>query len=413
MPGKNYPGFFVRDILAIFEKNITMRSILSLFIFSMLLNFISTAQVNVYHVNSSTGEPSGIGVFYTLPRTVLKVDVWIKTQENIKGPFADYADKYFGFDNMVNYDYTSYNIEDVSITALHEPDPLQVYYAESGEPISKEQKTLFLELDRAGMLLSANNYDEVKPETHVSDGQIVVYQSDDDATDRVFDFIRSSKIRSISDTIIRRVTIDTTVVEKQFLRTRITDKSNEDMAREVLGKIEEIRDAKLKLLTGYQEIAYAEGTIKFMHSELHKLENEYLDLFRGKRFSGVEHYTYFVTPQKETGPQSIPVFKFSESTGVSPWRGSSGENVTLEINSNGYSRVVENYSLPPKGETDQTGLYYRIPGMADIVLTLDDKELFNGKFIVNQLGTIKNLDAHNFRVRFDPETGGILNSILK
>jgi len=391
-----------------------MRSLLLISIFNLLIITFSDAQINVYHVNSTTVAPTGVGLFYTLPQTVLKIDLLISSEENLKGPLADYAEKYFGFDDAIMYNYTSFKIEDISITTLTEPDPQQVYYVEMGARTSKEVlKPLLMELDKAGMLLSANNYDDKSFTTDNQDKQIFIYQPETENIEEMYDFFRSGKILSTTDTIIRRVTIDTTIVEKHFLRPRISEKSKDDQALETLEKIENIREAKLKLLTGYQETSYPEGTIKYMHRQLQELEDEYLDLFRGKRFSAVEAYTYFVTPKLESAKNSIPVFKFSQSTGVSPWRGTSGENVTLEIENNAYAGIANNFKLPKVGETNQKGLYYRIPGICDVSLVLEDGELYKGKFTINQLGTVKNLVSENFKVKFDTETGGLQEIMIK
>ena len=49
------------------------------------------SQINVFHIDNNATVSGKDGIFYALPRTVIKIDVTIDRIENYKGPYAEYA----------------------------------------------------------------------------------------------------------------------------------------------------------------------------------------------------------------------------------------------------------------------------------------------------------------------------------
>lgn len=362
-------------------------------------------QVNVYHVNDFSGQSTGNGAFYVLPRTVLKVDVLVRADEQLKGPYSEYAAKLLGLEDVNNFDFTSYNITNVELTTFSEPDPSQLYFVEMPDVDSKALRTLALQLDNSGFLLSANDLNLSGSEA--SSGSHELIKFDHPGKSSSTEFLVSGNVTTKIDTIIRRVTVDTVMVEQVFYRTRLEDKSTEEMARIALKKIQQIRDSKYNLLTGFQETAYEAGTIEFMYDNLTKLENEYLDLFRGKSFSEYLHYTYYYVPESRTMKNPVELFKFSTGSGVT--QSGSGESVHLLLTANGMEQGTEAFPETTKS----TGMAYRVPGYAVAGLSFEGKEIFEGRIVVNQLGVIKRLAPQKFNVEFNPETGGLKSIFLE
>ena len=368
-------------------------------------------QIKVTHVNPSANKPGTDGVFYIMPQTVLKIDVTVRVDEYQKGPLSEYAEKYFGIDDAIKYDYTTYEIEDVGISTLTEPDPEQVYYIEPVEQTSKELKTLLVQLNNSGYLVGANNIDlGIAPD---DDNEQLVMYKDIDFKGGMADFIINSKIRTKVDTIIRKVDVDTVMVEKHFYRTRIINKTNEDLATEAMNKIEGIRDARYKLLTGFQETAYSAGTIAYMDGELKEQEMEYMALFRGKSFSGFDQFTFYYAPSAKSEKGGVNLFNFSSGTGITRAGSSSGEKVLLNIISGGVADVVDGFPIPVTAEGYQPGIFYRIPETCEIILEWDGDEISNGRFVINQFGIIRNLPNKDFKLEFHPETGGVKSIVIK
>lgn len=363
-------------------------------------------QINVYHVNDFSGQPTGKGVFYILPQTVLKVDVIVRADEQRKGPYSDYAEKFLGFENVNNFDFTTFNIEKVEISGLVSPDPGQVYFIQYGERDTKSLIPLKVETTAEGYLTSLNNLNKevVVDDKKVTDMLVFDYPM---TRANVEDFFITKKVESTTDTIIRRVAVDTMMREQSFYKTRIKQKSTEELAVEALQEIETIRESKYKLITGFQETAYESEAIKLMFDELNKLENEYLDLFRGKSTSTYEHYTFYYTPEKKEKRNTVTLFRFSISTGLTRSNSGSGDDVTLELRPNGFEQAAAKFDVSSSG----VGLAFRLPGKADAKMIFDGNILFEKSLRINQFGITGRLPAQKFKAIFYPETGG-LKSVL-
>jgi hypothetical protein len=223
------------------------------------------------------------------------------------------------------------------------------------------------------------------------------------------EFYINKQISTKTDTIIRRVAVDTVQKEQFFYRNRIIDRSTEDMALEALRKIEKIRESRYNLLTGFQETAYEAGTIKYMDGELKVLENEYLDLFRGKSTTDYYHYTFYFTPETSTSTVSKTLFKFSTGTGIIENRSGSGENVQIELIPNELAEPAGSFAKAGS----ENGIAYRLPGFAIAKVKSESQNFIEKRIQINQFGVVRRLPPGKFNAQFHPETGGIKSVIME
>jgi len=365
------------------------------------------AQINVYQVKNTTTKPVRNGVFYVLPRTVLKIDVLLKTEENLKGPFSEYAEELLGLNNVVKFDFTNYVIENVEISAIAEPDPDQVYYIETGERSSKDFKSLLLSMNDAGFLVSAINSDNPETLLSPSGNEVVVYDEQTIHTGTQGSFYALKNVKTRIDTIVRKITVDTAMVEKFIYRTKLVEKNPKEQALEIVALLEEVRESRMKLLTGFQETAYETGTFTYMDKQLQKLENNYLDLFRGKTIQSFTTHTFYYTPTSQPEKDDPALFRFSNGTGITSLKSGTGEEVTLDMIVNESAMIAGEFPSPPKDESNLSGIAYRIPGIARCILKNETKELVNSQVTINQFGSIRRLPAQKFNAHFNPSTGGI------
>jgi len=389
-----------------------MKKIVYLIAAVVLFCLNMSAQINVFPVNTSTKVPARDGIFYSLPHTVLKIDVEVKTTENLKGPLADLAEKYVGIENAIKFDYLAYNIIDVQVVPVSEPDPEQIYFIEIGEKTSKEARNLILNLDKAGFLCSTTDFDKSQVQPKEIEKQIVINEETKSQAAGLYEFQAFGNIKARIDTIIRKVAVDTAIIQKYIFRARSIEKTDEELASEMLGKIQDLRDAKFKLLTGFQEVAYDPETIKYMYQQLDKQEKEYLAMFYGKSVSSYHHYTFYYTPGTVPEKNGVPVFKFSKNSGLSSIKSASGENAILQFSTNEHTKLTGDF-VSHQVETGQAkGIFYRIPETTNVVISLENEELFNKPIIINQFGPVKSLPADRVKVELFPETGGIKSVII-
>jgi len=86
-----------------------------------------------YEVMPITAKPESInsnGVFYALPRQSVNVDIVVRKQEFIKGPYAEFAERLLGIPNAIRDNKTVYSIENVSVSQRAKVDPNQIYFVQ-------------------------------------------------------------------------------------------------------------------------------------------------------------------------------------------------------------------------------------------------------------------------------------------
>lgn len=346
------------------------------------------AQLQVIHSSKIPENSNRDGLFYTLPRTILIVEVEVEKTSHFKGPFSEMAGKYLSLNSVVDSDRIQYKISNVEIREQSEPDPEQVYFIQFPDRLAKESWNLNV------LMLPENSLSEIN-----------LIDKEEKSTE--------SQIKII-DSIVKIRTSDRNGSE--FLQI-VSDgvKTREEIAREYVLQIKQIRDNKLKLLSGFQEIGYSKESIQFMVQELEKLENEYLDLFRGKLVSEKETIVYKYIPESFKEGEEVPLFKFSQTLGCLELRNPNpGDNVFIEVVRNGFTFGTSKLkTINPDGSDIASGLYFRMPELADIKMYMNGFELVSKKSTISQFGIIRLLPPGKFNAKLDPKTGAMQSLIFK
>ncbi|NCC73723.1 MAG: DUF4831 family protein [Sphingobacteriia bacterium] len=380
-------------------------------ILSLAPHFFSFGQVNVLEVSNPARQPASNGIYYMLPRTSLRIEVVVKTEQNARGPLAEFANRYLGITDAILADNTSYTISKVAITPIPEPDPGQVYFIETTPSDPKEAGKLSVLTDESGFLLSVNTLDDfnllpakVVKKITVEDEELLMDNADE--------FAPAERVIIITDTILRRIAVDTTLVEQLSFRTRATDKTDADLAAETMEKIEEIREARFRLLTGFQETPYETGTIIYMDEELKKLEEEYLAMFRGKSRRFFEYYTFYYIPAATHEKLTVPLFRFSSVNGIGNIESGNGDVAGLLIEPAGTGALIEGFSGAAPSLSAGNGIAFRVPATAKVTLNIGKEIIHTEQITINQLGAIQRLPVQKFKAEFSPATGSITKLML-
>ncbi len=364
------------------------------------------AQVNVIHVSSSTDLSGKNGLLYALPKTAIKVDVKVRKTENKKGPYAEYAAKYLDLDNVILNDYSNYEIVGVELSSFAVPDPANYYFVELSEKALKEGKSMLLSLSQSGLILGLDNSlgsSEVKE-------MIAKNKGSSDAYDDLFSYFAETNLYEKTDTIIRKVVVDTAVIIKKYFEHRWIEKSSEAKALEAANMISKIRENRFNLLTGYQEVPYEGSALMYMDKELQKMEKDYLSLFTGITFEEDFSYSFTVIPNANNESGKIAIFNFSNRTGVGDPSGGGGEKVYLEINKSSDTKALEG---KVGGAGERQGFFYRIPERAGIKVMVNKDYVVQKVFYVNQFGVVSSLPANTTAIQFHEETGNIKTIVLE
>jgi hypothetical protein len=371
--------------------------IISSFVLTVLIAS-GFSQIQVSHVTSNTDLGNKQGMFYALPNTVIQVKIDVIKTEYLAGPYAQYASKYLDLENVITDDYDHYEIVGAKLSSMASPDPNNIYFAVFDEKAIKENVSVLMSLSEEGLAMGMGGKKDKK------NTGIQINPEDES----YFQYFAAPNLVEVTDTTITMVVVDTAVVEKIYLDKRWVEKSDEQKAVEAANKIEKLRKDKLNLLTGYQEIAYDAGTIRYMHEELSKMENEYLSLFTGISMKKKLTYTFHVIPEKEGVEMLVPVFVFSSTSGVKKLGSSGGEKINLHIenlsNLSDAETVINNHN---SANGSARGFYYRIPSSAVVTLDINRDVKTQAVFPISQFGYISYLPPYVTSVQFHKNTGAI------
>ncbi len=164
--------------------------------------------------------------------------------------------------------------------------------------------------------------------------------------------------------------------------------------------IQKIRESRFQLINGFQEVNYGQSIV-FMDQKLQQLEEDYLSLFIGKEVKNLVVQTIYYAPEPGFSGKAV-VGSFTEAAGLTT--GATSNPLTLEILP--LAGPGFNAGNQPKGRLTN-GLYYRIPALANVSLSFENKVLSREKIYISQLGTIAVAPLGKTRLQFDPETGNL------
>lgn len=359
------------------------------------------AQFNVYPIAKSAINPAKEGFVYALPRNTISVNISVEKSEIFKGPFADFAGKYLGLQNVVKEDVTRFAIRGVEVNVGAEPDPGQLYFIE----FDKKSKgvEIGLALSEQGIISGFSQVVRSK-----GNDEVDIKAVGDSKSQLFVDLLKPTILEKV-DTIVRRISVDTTTIEEKVVRRSVSEKSTEQMAKETAETIRKIDENIFSLVTGYQEVNYSKESLEFMISELKKIQNQYLSLFKGTTRVTTSSYNFTVTPRETFEGILESLCKFSQSGGIQPKNSPSGENINLTITPENVNPVLPDFTKQRNGQEKKAhGLYYRIPQQSKISVTSGYSVLLERTEMISQLGHVTFLPAGSYsEVNFSPLTGAI------
>ena len=366
------------------------------------------AQIVVKRIDNNSIPTTRDGIIYSLPRTVVKIDVKIDRIENYKGPYSDFALKLLGLKNVVMTNSIDYKISDITITTYPEPDPEQYYFIEPGEKLSKGDKAGLVALSDAGVILgtSADALEKEEQSPVVAGNDNDAKDPDKDLFGELFKYSADVSVFEKVDTIIRKINLDTMTVERQYYKRTVVEKSPEQKAKEAADFISKIKENRFNLLSGTQEVNYNRETLEYMDSQLKTMEKEYLKLFTGISLTKTLNFSYKYIPVPNQINTGIPIFKFLKSKGIVDLDESGGKVVTIKVQRVGNTNAVSQYLNKAVKSSKEQGLTYRIPEVAKVTVKYDESYQ-ETQCLINQLGVIATLPSSQWKVLYHKSTGGI------
>ena len=380
-----------------------------LFSFLMIASIMLSAQSKVSHVTDRVGATDKEGYFYSLPQTHLKIEVVVEKVEKIAGPLAAYAERYLGVAGVEQSNSVRYEVKDLRLSTFSQPDPSQLYFVQLDKR-SKEPQSLVLSFTESGLIMGVNKRVSNKKEV-VEEVQMNVQP---EGKKDYFNYFAGYNFYRKTDTIVRRISIDTFSIEKYNFNVSLIEKDPESKAKEIAEKLEQLREDRYLLLTGYQEINYGEG-MRYMDGELKKMEAAYISLFTGYTKTEYIYKSFTLLPDKDQIAKNIAAFRFSETQGIFDKNDSRGNQVLISYKADLSTQNIQGFLNAAIAEKDSpmTGYFYRVPEYAEFSIILNDENFHNSNFLISQFGTVVQTPSLKTELEFHPNTGSLKQIRLK
>jgi hypothetical protein len=353
----------------------------------------------VVKITHETDTISSNGIFYALPRQSVEVEIVVRKQEFIKGPYAEFAERLLGVTNFIGENQTVYSIENVSILQKSEINPHQIYFVKFND------SELTLDYDN-GLIISSVNFPKNKfSESCKNDFRRQIHQKQQTANHPI---IPTLNLTERKDTVFFNQMIDTQLVQRYEIRTVQTVKTPFQKAEEIVARINEIRDHRNLWLRGYQEVNYTADFVNAMLTELNRVEDGYIRLFTGTTKTSYETANFDFLPTNKDN-LNVELSLFSKSYGLL--------NATTEDVSDA-KRITLNITLQDDTFSDiqkfsrkiklpKTGFFYTIPNQSFVTIKLDDQVLLSRQMPFSQFGITPSLTPDLLQIDFLPQTGEI------
>ncbi len=388
-----------------------------LYLFSAVILFLTSCSTSFVSVkNIKEADYLENRLLYTLPKTVIVVEVELRTVRKHKGPFYKYAKKYLGgAKDVIMNDETFRQISGINITSYPEPDTNNIYAITYSEDFNIHN----INLTKDGFLAGINldNFVELDENTQETESFI---NTDTKKQLSYSDYSLEPALETQYDTLYKEILVDSAYVKVPVIHKKLVNKSKETQAKELADQIFLLRDDKNALLKGENDgNIFPDGeALKTMLSELDKLESDYMNLFTGKTESSTRVYRFEYRPENTKINDEVELFRLSGKYGILPVGDLNGKAVTIKITGHNYVQPVNEYvkNKDMYITKQKNAIFYRSPDDAGIEILINFSSVARKKLKVAQFGTVNILPSGIFtgdtKVEFYPDYGS-LKSISK
>ncbi len=333
------------------------------------------------------------GINYALPRTGVRVHVEAIREKFEPGPYAAFAEQLLGIKNAKTRASSRWSITNISIETFSEPDPEQVHKAMGDGAFD-------VSLAPNGCLAGINfqylDAGEHAVQTNKS------FQQPDKDDGFSFDYFSDTPFFIPGDS----------TNGFRAARVSVEQKAAEAAKRILNSRMNQYDLAALRIDGEYPDGKAYEVSLQ----ELKHIEQNYITLFVGRTTYKSGNYSFDYVP----GPKekNAVIFRISDESGIVSPSDLSGKPVMVEFEPEETltSQYAKNAgSLNP--DAGAKGVYYRMPGIANIKISFELNTLASARATVAQFGVVAPLPAEllqgDYSIRIHPETGAIKSVSIK
>jgi hypothetical protein len=314
------------------------------------------------------------GYVYSLPMTSFRLAIEVVRTRTIRGPYYRFADKLLNIKDVPKENSESYRISRIRLEPFEESDPECIYLVR--QISGHTDLSSLLKLGEEGLVF------DMHKAAHPGESVLLPGTSTEGP---IFTELSMEKNETMSiDTFYKTVLTDTSFIRVPVLKEQLMVKTIDEKAGEAADFILELRYERFMMLTGNNSTSVSDGAVK----RLDEIERQYLELFTGKIFEERMQYNYFVTPAGDEVFENIEVLEFSDRGGVLEGGDPDSQVLSMNIRKAGKTTLLRD----PGGRDDlpvrTNALYYRVPDMALVEISLGGNTLLRDRFPVSQYGEI-------------------------
>jgi hypothetical protein len=322
-------------------------------------------------------------LIYALPRTVFTIKVEAERTLIIPGPYADYAEDFLGLKDVPKSREEHWSLKSLSISSNEEIDPSEYYVIHTNGMF----RSNVLVLKKEGIILDLN--------------PAINYQELNNSVNNRFNINRLNPVDLGSDeyyevqtdTAFRRVKIDSVFIRIPYIIEKKKQLSQDQLAERAAKRLMELRDGKVLILTG-EATVFPQDNASI--NEINRMEKEYTELFTGKCITEINTFTYQFIPMKESSGKTFAIFRFSEKTGPLEAGSANGIPVLAEVIPEQKTKdiVIIEKGAQKSSNALHDKLFFRMPDVANIKISMNGKTLYSARKLVFQLGEIIQLPSN-------------------
>lgn len=391
------------------KKTVYINNILILSAF-LLATFTSQAQFGIIPARESRDQLSGPGFTYSLPMQEITFSVEVVRSTYVPGRFQEYSYDLLGLE-AENKAFTKYHIRTIALSSKAVPDPTHRYVLPRPTEARKGGEDVAL-FNGNGLLqyYGRSNYAGRNASAcqHGAPG----------SPDWVLLSAPPEKIplnldKDAPDTFHIGLSQDT-LPNRQIALTNLRAPTEREKAEEFADRLADLREARYRLLSGYQEVEYSREALEHMEEGLTKMEAEYLALFTGYYTEERKTYRFSILPDDENDSSWVPFFRFSIEDGVNNLGSGDGDLVFVRWEGTNLPEELTDTTILSVNQPATSGplMWYRLPALTSFELRLSTEVIFRGKEYVSQLGRLESTGINRISIEYDPATGEPLKVIF-
>ncbi len=328
------------------------------------MSFMASARTNV--------DPDGY-ITYSLPSTTVSLEVEAVQETFYAGPYAKFAEKYLGIKPRMK-DETKVRITELRAKPFVEADQSKRYSLTAQAAVSNAS---VFKLSSAGLVTFAD--------ANFGDESIWRFpvENQGDFSDKGV----SSNLTSESTTLYRNEKKESAYNKVSVQQSMVVEKTLEQKAAETARMILQLRDQRLRIVTGDTDATYSGEAMGAAIDELSRLEKEYMTLFTGYSECQTQRMEFDIVPEAGRENQMYVAFRISDAKGLAPADEISGKPVVMEIIPQEFKQLPPPVEEKKKQKQKEVVLiHYRIPAICTVKIKNGADLLLQTRMPVYQLG---------------------------